>query len=187
MSDVAVRTGDSAGLWRERDAELISPAYSRYSDLVVDSALGAHLHTVDGRDVLDFGCGIGVTNLGHRHPAVVKAVHEQVDRLWHTSVTSLSPPLVEAAAALVGIFHGVAHAQQQRSPHDDALQRHIPFKIHASAAGRDRRIDAGRVAVKDLLPSHDAVRDFFGGRRRVERSRHCHSERSRTPKAAAGR
>lgn len=103
MSDVAVRTGDSAGVWRERDAELISPAYSRYSDLVVDSALGAHLHTVDGRDVLDFASGIGVTNLGHRHPAVVKAVHEQVDRLWHTSVTSLSPPLVEAAAALVAI------------------------------------------------------------------------------------
>ncbi len=68
-----------AATWRERDAELISPAYHRYSDLVVESAKGAHLHTVDGRDVLDFGCGIGVTNLGHRHPAVVAAVHEQVD------------------------------------------------------------------------------------------------------------
>jgi 4-aminobutyrate aminotransferase len=103
VSDVAVRGPDAAGVWRERDAELVSPAYSRYSDLVVDRALGAHLFTVDGREVLDFGCGIGVTNLGHLHPAVVKAVHEQVDRLWHTSVTSLSPMLVEAAAALVGI------------------------------------------------------------------------------------
>jgi 4-aminobutyrate aminotransferase len=103
VSDVAVRRPDAAGVWRERDAELVSPAYSRYSDLVVDRALGAHLFTVDGRTVLDFGCGIGVTNLGHLHPAVVKAVHEQVDRLWHTSVTSLSPMLVDAAAALVGI------------------------------------------------------------------------------------
>ena len=59
-----------AATWRERDAELIAGAYHRYSDLVVESAEGAHLHTVDGRDVLDFGCGIGVTNLGHRHPAV---------------------------------------------------------------------------------------------------------------------
>ena len=91
MTDLAVRRGESAGVWRERDAELISPAYSRYTDLVVDHALGAHLHTVDGRDVLDFGCGIGVTNLGHLHPAVVEAVHEQVDRLWHTSVTTLQP------------------------------------------------------------------------------------------------
>jgi 4-aminobutyrate aminotransferase len=92
-----------AATWRERDSELISPAYHRYSDLVVESAEGAHLHTVDGRDVLDFGCGIGVTNLGHRHPAVVAAVHEQVDRLWHTSVTAFHPQMIEAAAALVSI------------------------------------------------------------------------------------
>ena len=103
MTDLAVRGADSAGVWRERDAELISPAYSRYSDLVVDHALGAHLHTIDSRDVLDFGCGIGVTNLGHLHPAVVRAVHEQVDRLWHTSVTTLSPRMIDAAAALVSI------------------------------------------------------------------------------------
>jgi 4-aminobutyrate aminotransferase len=92
-----------AATWRERDAELISPAYHRYSDLVVESAKGAHLHTVDGRDVLDFGCGIGVTNLGHGHPAVVAAVHEQVDRLWHTSVTAFHPQMIEAAAALVSV------------------------------------------------------------------------------------
>src|ERR1035437_7404830 len=87
VSDVAVRTGDSAGVWRERDAELISPAYSRYSDLVVDSALGAHLHTVDGRDVLDFACGIGVTNLGHRHPPVVRRSTSR----WPASGTPRSP------------------------------------------------------------------------------------------------
>jgi 4-aminobutyrate aminotransferase len=103
VTDLAVRPNESAGVWRERDAELIAPAYSRYTDLVVDRASGAHLHTVDGRDVLDFGCGIGVTNLGHLHPAVVKAVHEQVDRLWHTSVTTLNPVMIEAAAALVSV------------------------------------------------------------------------------------
>jgi 4-aminobutyrate aminotransferase len=103
VTDLAVRGNESAGVWRERDAELISPAYARYTDLVVDRASGAHLHTVDGRDVLDFGCGIGVTNLGHLHPAVVKAVHEQVDKLWHTSVTTLHPKMIEAAAALVSV------------------------------------------------------------------------------------
>jgi 4-aminobutyrate aminotransferase len=92
-----------AATWRERDSELISPAYHRYSDLVVESAEGAHLHTVDGRDVLDFGCGISVTNLGHRHPAVVAAVHAQVDRLWHTSVTAFHPQMIEAAGSLVSI------------------------------------------------------------------------------------
>jgi 4-aminobutyrate aminotransferase len=92
-----------AATWRERDSELVSPAYHRYSDLVVETAEGAHLHTVDGRDVLDFGCGIGVTSLGHRHPAVVAAVHAQVDRLWHTSVTAFHPQMIDAAGALVAI------------------------------------------------------------------------------------
>lgn len=90
-------------VWRDRDAELIAPAYSRYSDLVVESAEGAHLHTVDGRDVLDFGCGIGVTSLGHRHPEVTAAVHRQVDRLWHTSVTTMHTTMIDAAAALVSV------------------------------------------------------------------------------------
>jgi len=92
-----------AQLWRERDAELLAPCYARYSDLVVERAEGAHLYTVDGRDVLDFGSGIGVVNLGHRHPAVLAAVHEQVDKLWHTSVTTLNPLIIEAAEALVRI------------------------------------------------------------------------------------
>ena len=94
----------SAAVWRDRDAELLSTAYHRYSDLVVDHAEGTHLHTVDGRDVLDFGCGIAVTNLGHLHPAVTRAVHAQVDKLWHTSVTTYNPKMIEAAETLVSVM-----------------------------------------------------------------------------------
>jgi len=94
---------DEAQLWRDRDAELVSPAYARYSDLVVERAEGAHLYTVDGRDVLDLGAGIGVVNLGHRHPVVTAAVHAQVDRVWHTSVTAINTPSIQAAEALVSI------------------------------------------------------------------------------------
>jgi len=89
--------------WRERDAAVLAPCYSRYSDLVVERAQGAHLHTLDGRDILDFGSGIGVVNLGHNHPTVVAAAREQLDRLWHTSVTALNQPAIAAAEALVGI------------------------------------------------------------------------------------
>ncbi len=99
-------TGNNVALaagWRDRDAHSVASCYSRYSDLVVERAEGSHLYTVDGRDVLDFGSGIGVTNLGHGHPKIVEAVHRQVDALWHTSVTTLHPKLVEAAEALIGI------------------------------------------------------------------------------------
>jgi 4-aminobutyrate aminotransferase len=100
---VTQTVGSKSAIWQDRDSEVISPAYSRYSNLVVEGAVGAHLHTADGRDVLDFGCGIAVTNLGHLHPAVVAAVHEQVDKLWHTSVTALHPTMIQAAQALIDI------------------------------------------------------------------------------------
>jgi 4-aminobutyrate aminotransferase len=94
----------SAATLLEKDRELLSPAFGHYTDLVVDTAEGAWLHTLDGQSVLDFTCGIGVTNLGHRHPAVVRAVHEQVDRLWHVSGTAHHPQLTAAAEALVGVL-----------------------------------------------------------------------------------
>ncbi len=103
MSNPLTTGVDAAQLWRDRDAELLSPAYARSSDLVVERAAGSHLFTVDGRDVLDFGAGIGVVNLGHGHPDVVAAVHAQVDRLWHTSVTALNTAAIDAAEALAGI------------------------------------------------------------------------------------
>jgi acetylornithine/succinyldiaminopimelate/putrescine aminotransferase len=58
-----------------------------YARLPVAVASGADvwLHTVDGRRVLDLLCGLGVTSLGHAHPAVTMAIQEQAGRLLHTS------------------------------------------------------------------------------------------------------
>ncbi len=52
--------------------------------LFVSRAEGARLWDVDGREYVDFAGGIGVMNLGHRHPAVVEAVREQLDAFTHT-------------------------------------------------------------------------------------------------------
>jgi 4-aminobutyrate aminotransferase / (S)-3-amino-2-methylpropionate transaminase / 5-aminovalerate transaminase len=53
--------------------------------LVVDHAQGSELWDVDGRRYIDFVGGIGVMNVGHNHPRVMAAVHEQLDRVTHTS------------------------------------------------------------------------------------------------------
>lgn len=94
---------DRAVAWLEREAAVVSPAYSHYSRLVVERAEGSHLFTVDGGDVLDFGCGIAVTSLGHGHPAVRAAVDAQLNALWHTSVTAYHTKVIEAAEALTSI------------------------------------------------------------------------------------
>jgi len=53
--------------------------------VVVDHAQGSELWDVDGRRYVDFVGGIGVMNVGHNHPRVMAAVHEQLERVTHTS------------------------------------------------------------------------------------------------------
>lgn len=48
-------------------------------------AENAELWDVDGNRFVDFAAGIAVLNVGHRHPVVIKAVREQLDRFTHTA------------------------------------------------------------------------------------------------------
>ena len=50
----------------------------------VERAGGGILVDVDGNQLIDFGSGIAVTNVGNGNPAVVKAVQQQVERFTHT-------------------------------------------------------------------------------------------------------
>ncbi len=54
-------------------------------DLSFDHGDGVYLYTEDGTRYLDFTSGIGVTCLGHSHPALVSALTEQAGKLWHCS------------------------------------------------------------------------------------------------------
>lgn len=68
----------------------------------IESAEGIYLHTPDGRKIIDLISGIGVSNIGHRHPAVVKAIKEQVDKYLHVMVYGefVESPQVRLAKAL---------------------------------------------------------------------------------------
>ncbi len=52
-----------------------------------DHALNAELWDADGKRMIDFAGGIGVLNIGHRHPKVVEAVKAQLDKVMHTCQT----------------------------------------------------------------------------------------------------
>ena len=53
----------------------MAPVWTRIFNFVADHAEGSYIYTDDGRKLLDFTCGIGVTNTGHCHPKVVEAIH----------------------------------------------------------------------------------------------------------------
>lgn len=62
----------------------VLPSYSR-APLSFVKGEGAWLMEADGRRFLDLGGGIAVTALGHAHPALIKALTDQANALWHTS------------------------------------------------------------------------------------------------------
>lgn len=64
--------------------EHVFPTYSRW-DMSVESAEGAMVTGTNGKAYLDFTSGIGVCNLGHRHPEVERALEEQIKKVWHVS------------------------------------------------------------------------------------------------------
>lgn len=80
----ARRMDESQRLWREME-RYVPRAPFHYTHIFADSASGATLKDVDGNDYIDFAGGIGVLNVGHNHPKVVKAVEAQLHKLIHTS------------------------------------------------------------------------------------------------------
>ena len=52
----------------------------------IERAEGIYLWGPDGKRYIDLISGIGVSNIGHRHPKVVQAIKDQVDRHLHVMV-----------------------------------------------------------------------------------------------------
>ncbi len=85
----------------------ISTVWSRAftPSIVVERGEGPYLFDVDGRRYLDFTCGIGVTNTGHAHPKVVKAIQEQAARLIHGQANIVyHKPMIDLVDELMTIM-----------------------------------------------------------------------------------
>ncbi|MFD8383699.1 acetylornithine transaminase [Streptomyces sp. NPDC059679] len=65
---------------------------------------GAKVWDADGKEYLDFVGGIAVNALGHAHPAVVRAVSDQIATLGHVSNLFIAEPPVALAERLLQLF-----------------------------------------------------------------------------------
>src|SRR5262249_19273571 len=81
-----------------RDAELISPSYTRSYPLVMKRGYGAIIEDVDGNTFLDFNAGVGVAALGYAHPEIAEAVSRQASEFIHISGTDYYYPHQTALA-----------------------------------------------------------------------------------------
>ena len=80
--------------------------------LEIDRAEGVYIYDTEGRRYLDLISGIGVSNVGHRHPRVVQAIHDQLDRYLHVMVYGefIQAPKVQLAEALSRTLHDPLNA-----------------------------------------------------------------------------
>ena len=75
-------------------------------DLEIVKAKGVHLFDVNGKSYIDFISGISVSNVGHCHPNVVKAIQQQSETYMHLMVYGeyVQAPQIQLAKALTDLL-----------------------------------------------------------------------------------
>jgi 4-aminobutyrate aminotransferase len=68
----------------DRRSKAIARGVGVQTQVFAERAENAEIWDVEGRRYIDFASGIAVLNTGHRHPKVIKAVQDQLERFTHT-------------------------------------------------------------------------------------------------------
>jgi len=105
-----------------------------------DRAENALVWDADGNRIIDFAGGIGVLNIGHRHPKVVQAVKDQLDHVMHTCQTVMPyAGYVKVAEKLSQITPVRGHAKVMLANSGaEALENAV--KVARAATGRSNVI-----------------------------------------------
>jgi predicted acetylornithine/succinylornithine family transaminase len=117
------------------DRTTVLPTYAR-ADLTIVRGKGCRVWDDDGNAYLDFGGGIAVTALGHRHPAVTAAAHAQLDALWHASNLYWTEPMLRLAGLLSARMDGA----QAFFCSSGAEANEAALKVARKATGRTRLV-----------------------------------------------
>jgi len=85
---------------RQTFDEVLVPTYAPAAIVPVRGA-GLDVWDQEGKRYLDFTSGIAVSSLGHCNPALVAAVTEQINTLWHLGNGYTNEPVLRLGRALV--------------------------------------------------------------------------------------
>jgi 4-aminobutyrate aminotransferase/(S)-3-amino-2-methylpropionate transaminase len=84
-----------------RREQAVARGVANMHNIYAARAENAEVWDVEGKRYIDFAGGIGVLNTGHRHPKVMAAVQEQINRYTHTCFQVLPyEPYIELAERL---------------------------------------------------------------------------------------
>jgi 4-aminobutyrate aminotransferase-like enzyme len=99
---------DRAAELNEKHNRYLWDAVIRYYETPLPLARGRghFLYDFDGNEYLDFFGGILTVSVGHCHPTVTKAIHDQAETLVHTSTLYPTAPIVDLAEKIASITPG---------------------------------------------------------------------------------
>ncbi len=90
---------------RKQEAAHFIPVVTRQPAVLVEGR-GSRLRDAAGREYIDLMSGWAVCCLGHCHPALVEAIHEQAGRLMQTTNIFHTLPQLELIERLAGLSDG---------------------------------------------------------------------------------
>jgi 4-aminobutyrate aminotransferase-like enzyme len=84
------------------------PAAATYYEqpLVIERGEGMHVFDDRGNRYLDCFGGVLTVSIGHANPEVTGAMHEQIDKVMHTSTLYINKPAAELGAAVANVTPG---------------------------------------------------------------------------------
>jgi len=120
----------------------MAPVWTRIFNFVAERAEGSYIYTEDGRKLLDFTCGIGVTNTGHCHPKVVEAIREQAGLFLHAQANIvIHKPMLQLIEELRQIVPPSIDSFYFANSGAEAIENAV--KIARTATGRQNVIVFG--------------------------------------------
>jgi len=74
--------------------------------LEIERAEGIYMYDTQGQQYIDLISGVSVNNIGHRHPAVIEAIEEQLEKYMHLMVYGemIQSPQVKLAGYLASLL-----------------------------------------------------------------------------------
>ncbi|MBO1606593.1 acetylornithine/succinylornithine family transaminase [Yersinia pseudotuberculosis] len=128
---------DKLAVNRNTFDQVILPVYAPAQFIPVKGK-GSRVWDQQGTEYIDFAGGIAVTALGHCHPALVSALHQQGETLWHTSNVFTNEPALRLAQKLIAatfadrVFFANSGAEANEAAfklaRHYAIERHSPYK-----------------------------------------------------------
>lgn len=157
--------------------------------LEIERAEGIYLYSPTGEQYIDLVAGITVSNTGHRHPKVLEAIRDQLEKYLHLNVYGefIQSPQVRFAAKLAGLLPQKLDSVYFVNSGSEAIEGALKLaKRHTGRTEIISFIDAyhgsthGSLSILGNETLKNAFRPLLPDVRLIEFNNYCHLEKIST-------